>query len=99
MVNYSCPTCGKTFKQKGHYTNHLQRKTPCDNINDKIEKIVENKVDELVQEKLQEILENNNLISNKDSDIEMEDTKIKVLDLFCGCGGFTKGLGDAGLDV
>ena len=46
MVNYSCSTCGKTFKQKGHYTKHLQRKTPCDNINDKIVKIVENKVDE-----------------------------------------------------
>jgi DNA (cytosine-5)-methyltransferase 1 len=91
MVNYSCSTCGKTFKQKGHYTKHLQRKTPCDNINDKIEKIVENKVDELVQEKLQEILENKNLISNKDSDIEntdMGDKKIKFIDLFCGIGSF-----------
>jgi hypothetical protein len=27
----------KTFKQKGHYMKHLQRKTPCDNIKDKIE--------------------------------------------------------------
>jgi DNA (cytosine-5)-methyltransferase 1 len=30
---------------------------------------------------------------------EMINKKIKVLDLFCGCGGFTKGLEDAGLDV
>ena len=35
MVEYSCEKCGKTFKQKGHYTKHLQRKTPCDNITDK----------------------------------------------------------------
>jgi len=71
MVNYSCDKCGKTFKQKGHYTKHLQRKTPCEDIKDKIEKIVENKVDELVQEKLQDLVEkgdieikNKNLISN-----------------------------------
>ena len=36
MVIYSCEKCGKTFKQKGHYMKHLQRKTPCDNIKDKI---------------------------------------------------------------
>ena len=44
MVNYSCEKCGKTFKQKGHYMKHLQRKTPCDNIKDKIENIVEKKL-------------------------------------------------------
>ena len=71
MVNYSCEKCGKTFKQKGHYMKHLQRKTPCDNIKDKIENIVEKKVDELVKEKLQDLVEkgdieikNKNLISN-----------------------------------
>ena len=57
MVIYSCEKCGKTFKQKGHYTKHLQRKTPCDNIKDKIENIVENKVDELIKEKLQQKLQ------------------------------------------
>lgn len=50
---------------------HLQRKTPCNNIKDKIEDIVEKKVDELVKEKLQKLVEkgdieikNTNLISN-----------------------------------
>jgi len=71
MVIYSCEKCGKTFKQKGHYTNHINKKNPCDNIKDKIENIVENKVDELVKEKIQELvkggeieIKNKNLIPN-----------------------------------
>ena len=36
MVKYICEKCGKTFKQKCHYTKHLQRKTPCNkNLNKK----------------------------------------------------------------
>ena len=56
MVNYSCEKCGKPFNQKGHYMKHLQRKTPCDNIKDKIKNIVEKKVDEVVKEKLQDLV-------------------------------------------
>ena len=98
MVNYSCEKCGKTFKQKGHYMKHLQRKTPCDNIKDKIENIVEKKVDELVKEKLQDLVDkgeieikNKNLISNNQSSnkdtTKMENKKIKVAAMFAGCGG------------
>lgn len=29
MVEYTCKKCQKVFKQKGHYTNHVNRKTPC----------------------------------------------------------------------
>ena len=66
MVNYSCEKCGKTFKQKGHYTKHLQRKTPCDNIKDKIEKMVENKINEVVEEKIQQLVQNGDIeIKNK----------------------------------
>ena len=86
MVNYSCEKCGKTFKQKGHYMKHLQRKTPCDNIKDKIENIVEKKVDELMKEKLQDLVEkgdievkNKNLISSNQNsnteNTEMENKK------------------------
>ena len=32
MVNYICSNCGKIFKQKGHYLNHMNRKTPCKQI-------------------------------------------------------------------
>ena len=83
MVNYSCDKCGKTFKQKGHYMKHLQRKNPCDNIKDKIENIV----DKLVKEKLQDLVEkgdieikNKNLISNNQNsnteNTEMEHSEI-----------------------
>ena len=31
--------------------------------------------------------------------ITTTEKKIQVVDLFCGCGGFTKGLEDAGLEI
>ena len=39
MVIYSCEKCGKEFKQKGHYTNHLNKKLPCVNEN-KLKQII-----------------------------------------------------------
>lgn len=32
MPEYSCETCGKAFKQKGHYDTHLARKRPCKKV-------------------------------------------------------------------
>ena len=29
MVKYTCDICGKTFKQKSHFTQHKARKSPC----------------------------------------------------------------------
>lgn len=55
MVKYSCDKCGKSFKQKGHYTNHINRKNPCEDIKDKIEKIVEEKVNEILDKKKNKI--------------------------------------------
>ena len=90
---YTCEKCGKTFKQKGHYTKHLQRKTPCDNVVDsKIEKIVEEKVNKVVDEKIQELLENKNFINDIDdnSSKEMEKSKqLQMIDLFAGTGAFS----------
>jgi len=105
MVNYSCEKCGKTFKQKGHYMKHLQKKTPCDNIKDKIENIVEKKVDELVKEKLQDLVKKGdieiknknlikikNLISNNQSSNTEKENKMNYIDLFSGIGGFHQAL-------
>jgi DNA (cytosine-5)-methyltransferase 1 len=109
MVIYSCEKCGKTFKQKGHYMKHLQRKTPCDNIKDKIENIVEKKVDELVKEKLQDLVDkgeieikNTNLISNNQNsnieNTEMGDKKeFKMIDLFAGTGAFSRAFENKGI--
>lgn len=45
MVTYTCDTCNKVFKQKGHYDSHKARKRPCKK-DDAIEKLVEKKVQE-----------------------------------------------------
>lgn len=45
MVSYTCETCDKVFKQKGHYDSHKARKRPCEKDN-RIEKLVEKKVQE-----------------------------------------------------
>ena len=66
MVKYSCNICGRSFKQKGHYNNHMNKKTPCQPIENKI-------IEEKIQEKLKELSEkgdisiniNLNLINNK----------------------------------
>jgi len=66
MVKYSCNICGRSFKQKGHYNNHINKKTPCQPIENKI-------IEEKIQEKLKELSEkgdisiniNLNLINNK----------------------------------
>ena len=39
MSKYSCDKCGKDFKQKSHYTAHLNKKNPCLNaVNEKKKK-------------------------------------------------------------
>jgi 2-polyprenyl-3-methyl-5-hydroxy-6-metoxy-1,4-benzoquinol methylase len=40
-----------------------------------------------------------NIIKRRYSADADAEPKIQVVDLFCGCGGFTKGLEDAGLEV
>lgn len=54
VKEYTCEKCGRTFKQKGHYTNHMNRKTPCKSIENKI-------IEEKVKEKIQELSENGDI--------------------------------------
>jgi len=50
MGKYNCEKCGKEFKQKSHYTTHINKKNPC--VSDsKIKEMIDN----AVKEKLIEI--------------------------------------------
>jgi tRNA/tmRNA/rRNA uracil-C5-methylase (TrmA/RlmC/RlmD family) len=48
-----------------------------------------------------EMIQQNNLNEEKIPSVELEFTPntLNVIDLFCGCGGMSKGLTDAGLNV
>ena len=98
MVKYSCERCGKEFSQKSHYVSHNRRKTPCENNADKIKQLVDKAVEEKLQELNKKLIVGNiNIVTE-----EMENkqtNKLTVLDLFCGCGGMSKGLEDAGLKI
>jgi len=50
MVKYNCEKCGKEFKQKSHYTTHINKKNPCVN-----ESKLKEMIDNAVKEKLTEI--------------------------------------------
>ena len=50
MVTYTCPTCSKTFNQKGHLQQHTLRKNPCKK-DQTLEKLVEKKVSEVLASK------------------------------------------------
>src|SRR6056300_549195 len=70
MVNYICSNCGKIFKQKGHYTNHMNRKTPCKQIdNVYIEKAIIENIN-LLSDNGDIIIKNKNLINQNTDTIE-----------------------------
>lgn len=83
MGKFRCPKCGKEFSQKSHYTQHLNRKNPC--VHDAA---LHNLINQVINTRLNE------------GHIEARaPTTLNVLDLFCGCGGMSKGLVDAGLNI
>lgn len=102
MSKYSCERCGKEFSQKSHYDSHNRRKTPCENNTDMIKQLVDKAVDKAVEKKLMELKNNNFIVKNETKVMENsfeEKSQLKVLDLFCGCGGMSKGLEDSGLKI
>jgi|TARA_Y100000389_G_scaffold191807_1_gene218545 DNA (cytosine-5)-methyltransferase 1 len=90
MVKYSCEKCGKEFNQKGHYTQHLNRKNPC---------VLESKIKEMLDKVIEEKLSKNKDIPIIKNEVKENNNLLNVLDLFCGCGGMSKGLSDAGLNI
>ena len=79
---YICDKCGKEFKQKGHYTRHLNKINPC---------ITDSKLKEYNKEKVSnesniEVNENKLIINEENK------SKKKFIDLFCGIGGFHQAL-------
>jgi hypothetical protein len=87
MVKYCCEKCGKDFSQKGGYTKHINRKTPCvavpptTNITETpnassshIKEIVTDAADITNAVPIQEIKNNTK--------------QCKFIDLFCGIGSF-----------
>lgn len=117
MGKYSCEKCAKSFSQKSHYTNHLNRKNPCEIQTDKIKMLIDKAVEEKLFELNKKLISNNNKNNNStqmnklellekseliNSKINLENDiipNLNVLDLFCGCGGMSKGLTDAGLHI
>ena len=105
MVNYCCEKCGKDFSQKSHYTKHMNRKNPCV-IESKIKEIIDKAVDEKINKMTNIVFEPPIIVSNVENNfnntLNVENNfnnTLNVIDLFCGCGGMSKGLTDAGLNV
>ena len=64
VKDYTCENCGKIFTQKGHYSNHLNRKRPCKKVETvSLKKEVQKKLNELSQSG-DIIIKNKNLIAN-----------------------------------
>uniref|UniRef100_A0A6C0LM04 DNA (cytosine-5-)-methyltransferase n=1 Tax=viral metagenome TaxID=1070528 RepID=A0A6C0LM04_9ZZZZ len=82
-TTYMCEICNKEFDQKSHYDQHKKRKTLCLPNTD-----IENIKNILDESKVK--------VSKK---VKQKEITLNVLDLFCGCGGLSKGLVDAGLNV
>uniref|UniRef100_A0A6C0C5F2 C2H2-type domain-containing protein n=1 Tax=viral metagenome TaxID=1070528 RepID=A0A6C0C5F2_9ZZZZ len=74
MVKYSCEVCGKTFKQKGHYNNHINKKTPCKPIENKI-------IEDKINEKIQELSEKGDItINNINLNLNINELNINNMD-------------------
>jgi len=86
MPNYTCENCGKNFSQKGHYDNHIQRKTPCkkiDNniINKKIKELSDEGKIEVKDKELQNKLITDLEIKNEEGLKYLESIKNNSIDL------------------
>ena len=69
MVKYSCEKCGKEFTQKGHYTKHTTKKTPC---------VFESKIKEIIEKVVSEkMIKINNDYKNNETKVDENETKVE----------------------
>ena len=89
MVKYSCTTCLKDFKQKGHYVKHQMKKNKCNNINDKIKILIDEIVEDKINSILIEKIEKNNIndiFSNINKQLDMQNIdKLSKIELINEC--------------
>lgn len=78
MSKYSCDKCGKDFKQKSHYTTHMNKKNPCV-IESKIKELIDNAVKENLEEKKKKKQLKLQIIDNVVGDINCKMSIIKPL--------------------
>ena len=70
MGKYNCEKCGKEFKQKSHYTTHINKKNPC---------VVESKIKEMIDNAIKEkLIEINNIKMIYDNKL-VKDVPIKKI--------------------
>ena len=87
MTIYNCDKCGMEFKQKSHYSQHLNRKKPC--VNENKMKLI---IDKAVSEKITEIMNNS---TNNENNNE-NNTQFTFIEVCAGAGGLSSGLMKAG---
>lgn len=81
MSKYTCEKCGREFKQKGHYTTHLNKKNPCINefkIKEIADKAVEEKKSKIKNNIIFDIMKNETIIKT----FEKEDTKTNIKTIY-----------------
>ena len=79
LVKYSCDKCFKTFSQKSHYNQHLNRKKMCNIQTDKIQELIDKTVDDKINELNKKLIMNNAIInSNITTNTIMTSTKAEL---------------------
>lgn len=99
MVLYHCKKCGNKFKYKSRYDSHLNRKTPCKIIKDKVQETINEELQEqnikkkpepVVSESIvkEQFIKKKKELTTKIKKLE-PNNNLKMIDLCAGTGAFT----------